>query len=52
MTRPNETDSLMFGKVYNKENYGLLTFDTEFNTLEMSIKDINGATVNSVSLNL
>ena len=52
MTEINETDSLMVGKVYNKVNYGLLKIDTELQTAEMSIKDINGSTVNSVFLNL
>jgi hypothetical protein len=52
MTEINETDSLMVGKVYNKVNYGLLKIDTKLQTVEMSIKDINGSTVNSVFLNL
>ena len=52
MTEINETDSLMVGKVYNKVNYGLLKIDTELQTVEMSIKDMNGSTVNSVFLNL
>lgn len=51
MMRANETDSLMIGKVFNKENYGLLIIDTESNTVEMSIKDIKGTTINSVNVN-
>lgn len=50
MMRADETDGLMVGKVFNKENYGLLVIDTKLKTIGMNIKDINGNIVNNVEV--
>ena len=50
--RADETDALMVGKVFNKENYGLLVIDSKLKTLQMSIKNIDGNVVSSVDLKL
>ena len=52
MMRADETDALMVGNVFNKENYGLLVFDSKLKTLQMSIKNIEGNVVSSVDLKL
>ena len=41
-----ETDPLMIGKVFKKENYGVLEVNAQERSILFGLKDINGRTIN------
>ena len=47
-----ETDPLMIGKIYNKENYGIIEINTQKKIIKFSLKDINGNLIQNGDIKL
>ena len=50
--QPKETDPLMIGDTFDKENYGTITINSDKRTITVSLKDIKGKIINRSVISL
>lgn len=50
--QPKETDPLMIGGTFDKENYGTITINSDKRTITVSLKDIKGKIINRSVISL